>query len=316
MERFNNWMSYHYDDDSSFKQFRTSILSLNIKNIQGKDIDHYQALVRNAEIIRDSYKEKFDVMLSGGIDSELIVRINHLLGIPQNVFFFKLENDYNILDYLSAKKICNDLNIQLKVINFNLKEFFDNDAEYYYNNTFCGQIAILPRFKFIEMLDNIPVFGGGEPYYRRKNQSDYTTKSQWILNWIEHELFMGIYGDIINRKIIGEWYLYTPEVVLSYHKNKIIKNVLADRVYGKLSTWSSRTEVYKSMFPQIEHKPKLVGYEGRSTPNDMPNFMKDFHNKIIKGTANVEFNFSLKQVRTEFNSRSTTGRLRTYKGNV
>jgi hypothetical protein len=103
----NNWLTYSFDDgpihgkklsaDAEFK-FHIS------PNVKLKNLSYAESLKNNASIMRDSFSEPFDVLLSGGIDSEVIVRTFQDLGIKQNVITFRLENNYNVKDVAAAQR--------------------------------------------------------------------------------------------------------------------------------------------------------------------------------------------------------------------
>jgi hypothetical protein len=54
---------------------------------------------------------------------------------------------------------------------------------------------------------------------------------------------------------------YTPEIVGSFHKLPIIQKLLNVEISGKISCYSSRTEIHKEYWPDIFYKPKLVNYD-------------------------------------------------------
>jgi hypothetical protein len=118
--------------------------------------------------MRDSFSEPFDVLLSGGIDSEVMVRTFKDLGITHNTFIFRYEDDLNIRDINSSIQICEALNIPYKIIDFNLSKFYEQDAKDIFEKTLVPDVASLSRIKWLDYLDNIPVFGEGEPYWKFK----------------------------------------------------------------------------------------------------------------------------------------------------
>jgi len=294
MLRYKNWMSYKFDDGILLgpKKTKQSIFKLEFsKNIDCKEMDYFSALEYNARMVADNYPQPFDVLLSGGIDSEVIVRMNHKLGIKQNVYTFRLENDYNIKDVLSSQIICNDLNIDLKIIDWNLQKWIENDAESVYKKTYSPLIERMVRFDWLKYFDNIIVMGEGEPYWRRDFSDDYNKKSHWHLHWTEDYFMTSIYANLIGQTVMGEWYNYTPEVVKSFHKMPIVKKLLNDEFKGKQSSWSIRTEIHQKIFPEIRPKFKLVGYEGFNYPFTKPEFMTTFQKEIIGDTTNYGYKF-------------------------
>lgn len=298
MERFNNWMSYSFDNNpiGQAKPSKNSVFNLHFKNTEVKSLNYYDALFYNARLIADNYPQPFDVLFSGGIDSEVIVRLHKKLGIHQNVHIFKLENNLNIRDVISAEKICKELDIKLNVIDWNLQHWIENEAYEVYQKTFSPLIGRMIRFAWFDFFDNTIIMGEGEPYWRRENWDnppDYSIKSNWHLHWNEDYFMSSLYADITGQTVIGEWYNYTPEIVKSFHKLPLVQDLINDNIPGKLSSWSSRTEIHRHIFPTIEKKIKLAGYEGTDRdPLTIPDFMEKFQDEVIGSTSNFGYKFT------------------------
>jgi len=296
-------MSYSFDGvEYGPKKTKTSILNFHFKKgYVPKNLTHQDALYNNALQIKEDIPGPYDVLLSGGIDSELIVRINNDLKIKQNVYSFRFEDDINIRDVESAKKVCSELDIKLNIVDFNLQKFIENDACDIYKKTYCPKIAQLTRIGWLPYLDNTPVHGNTEAYWCRKLGDDFTKKSIWEYDWNEHDFVHSFWSTISGRSIIGEWYTYTPEVCLSSMTNPVYRALLDDLVPGKISTWSSRTWAYVAFWPTIQHKTKLAGYEGMSgEPGTKPDFMKHFEDTVMHGTSNANFRFTETQLKNLF----------------
>jgi len=291
MERHENWMSFSFDGiEYGKKVHQESSFNLRFNKKVDSYIPSYKdALLNNARLMRDRYSEPFDVMLSGGIDSEVVVRTFHTLGIPHNTLIFRLEDDMNIRDVNSAVKICTELGIKYKIIDFNLQKFFENDALEIFEKSFASGVGRLPRLKWLEYSDNIPVFCDGEPYWKRELERDYSQKSIWKLILEEEYYSCSIFAKNTGRTAICDWYEYSPDVMLSYLEIPLIKKLLNDEVEGKLSSWSSRTPIHQEIWPTIEPKLKLIGYEGAdSAPGYRPEYMSEFYNSYMKEvSANI-----------------------------
>lgn len=299
MERFDNWMSYSYDDvEYGIKTSNNSQFKLLINKKVTTPIPTYKdALFNNARLMRDMYNEPFDVCLSGGIDSEVIVRTFNSLGIKFNTFIFRLEDNLNVQDVSDAIDICTELNLNYKIIDFNLRSFFENDALATFDRHPYTVLERLPRLKWIDYLDNIPVFGDGEPYWKRQYESDYSIKSPWKFVFAEESQYSNsFYARDIGRKVISEWYEYTPEIILSYHRTPLIKQLLNDEIYGKLSCYSSRAELHRNIWPNIKNKQKLVGYEGKSPAGSIPEYMREFHETYLKNNEYTKIWYSVEEI--------------------
>jgi hypothetical protein len=295
MQRFNNWMSYNFDGiEYGVKKDKHSIISINFNNKISTPLTSYKdALINNARIMRDSYKEPFDVCLSGGTDSEIVVRTFKSAGIKHNTFIFRLENNYNIRDVNNAVKLCNELNIPYNIVDFNVEKFFKEEALELFNSTLIPMAGRLPRLKFIDYLDNIPIFCDGEPYWRRELENDYSKKSRWLFQLHEDGYSVSTYAKNIGRTIIGDWYEYTPEIIMSYKELPLVRQLLNDEHLGKISNISSRVAIHKYIWPTMEYKPKLVGYEGLDNPvAHRPQFINDFYNKYMRDIDDTTIKYS------------------------
>jgi hypothetical protein len=295
MERYNNWMSYSFHGvEYGSKKHENSVMSINFNNKVSKPLPTYKdALFNNARIMRDSYREPFDVCLSGGIDSEVVVRVFKELGITHNTFIFRCENNYNVRDVTGAISLCEELNIQYKIIDFNLQQFYENDALELLHKTYTPYAGRLPRLKFIDYLDNIPVFCDGEPYWKRTLGSDYSQKSEWFFELAEQCYGVSLYAKQINRTVMGDWYEFTPEVMLTYVQLPFVQRLLNDQIVGKTSNATSRVHIHQEFFPNIKHKEKLVGYEGETgQPGSRPDFMSYFYDNFMYAIKNQVFKYT------------------------
>lgn len=283
-----NWYKIKYKDSNNHLKLKpNSEFSLEFKEISLNSKNYFEALTYNASLIADTYLQPFDVLLSGGIDSEVVVRIHKNLGIKQNVYTFKFEDDLNIRDVQSAKRICDNLNIPLILIDFDLKKFFESDAESLYKKTYTARVETLPRLAFHDYLDNIPIFADGEPYWKRRFLDDYSKKSEWTKFINEYDYVHNLYGIQQNRDVIGCWYAHSPDIFLQYYKDPFIKKLLNDEFKGKISNWSSKVNHHRELWKDIETKPKLVGYEGANgKPGEIPEFMEVFKNSIMQEVTN------------------------------
>lgn len=298
MRTENNWLSYSYDNGPTYgkKLSADATFKLNISNnIKLKHLSYADALKNNASLMRDNFNEPFDVLLSGGIDSEVIVRTFQDLGIKQNVVTFRLENNYNINDVLAAQRICQELSIPLKIIDWNLEHWINNYAYDAYQKSFCPMLEKMIRFGWLDYLDNIPIFGEGEPYWRSDNAG------QWKFHWGEDDFIAGINGRNIGRTVIGEWYAYTPEVCVSFSKLPLIQKLIANKIPGKVSSWSSRSIIHQAIWPSIQHRPKMVGYEGQNgLPASRPQFLDDFYNQVMQKTRCSIYEYTLDEMQGWF----------------
>jgi hypothetical protein len=260
----NNWLDWSGSGDE-FKFILKQTVTQSVMN-------YHDELFENARNIRDIISGPLDLMFSGGIDSEVVLRIYQELKIPINVFIFKYENMLNYREFDHAIKVCTDLNVKHTVIDFNVKRFFENDAYDIWSTCKTTSSGWLPHMKLTEYLDNTPIIASGEPYW--KKQDDGT----WLFELEEDAKFWTIYHKTIGRTAITDWYEYRPEVILSYMQLPRVQQLINNQVPGKTSTVSSKALIHQTKWDDIIIRPKMVGFEKDLTPSkeSKPDYMLEF----------------------------------------
>jgi len=293
----NDWFSWAYDGVTyGTKNSPFAIWDISIKKtITSLANSFKEELLLNAKLIKDNSSLPLDILFSGGLDSEIVIRCYHELQIPVNIFIFKYENDYNIRDYTSAIRICNELNLNYKVIDFNLKKFVENDAYDYWKMTYAGNIGRLTGMKMTEYLDNTPVICDG--IIASGNQVK-TVNGTWKIIFMELESHDTCYFKNSGREVIPNWFDYSPEVTVSFLNLDVIKDLFNKVDYTHINSISNfKYFLYKNnIFSDIVIREKLTGYEGlmpAGLDSSKPDFMIDFNKKYIIGNvSNRRFEFS------------------------
>lgn len=270
-----NWMTWYYDGvERGTKTSPSSKYELKFTPTIKQPVKSYkEELLANTRLIRDSFSEPFDLLFSGGVDSEVILRCNLELGIPINVYIFKYEDDRNLPDVTNALRICNELNVKPTVIDFNLKSFFENDAYDIWKSGYFRAPGLLPSMKMLDYLDNIPIMGVGDP--------NWIYDGQWLLEINEQWHSQTSYAQSINRPCLADWYEYSPEILLSHLNTPLMQHLTT---HGETNFNQSKYQLHKWIWPEIKIRPKLIGFEGVNSagmPVSIPEFMLDFRQQYI-----------------------------------
>lgn len=260
----NNWLDWI----SSGDEFKFILK----KTVTQPVMSYFDELFENARNIRDITSGPLDLMFSGGIDSEVVLRVYRELNIPINVFIFKYEDMLNYREFDHAIKVCTDLNIKHTVIDFNIKRFFENDAYDIWSKCKTSSSSRLPHMKLTEYLDNTPIIASGEPYW--KKQDDGT----WVFVLEEDAKYWTIYHKTIGRTAITDWYEYRPEVILSHMQLHRVQQLMNNQVLGKTSTVSSKALIHQAKWDDIIIRAKMVGFEKNLIPSkeSKPRYMLEF----------------------------------------
>jgi hypothetical protein len=276
---FEDWYSWSFDN--VYKGKRINKQSIYQYHISPVDLPQhgtfFEEMYASARLMRDCFRDTFDVLLSGGIDSEIVVRVFKDLKIKHNTYIFRYKNNYNYREVSHAIDIAKCLNIKYKIIDFDLEKFFENEANALFKESRIIHAGRLPHIKFTDYVDNIPIMGEGDPYWRRFPET-YDSPGEWKFLFSESSHCCSTYLNRKGRENVCDWYEFTPNLIKSFNDLPIIQDLLADKLTGKISNWSSRLPIFRQQWPDIKDKIKLIGYETDKVSGSYPQFMIDFQN--------------------------------------
>lgn len=284
----NDWLQYSYDGVNNLKIKNTpsSVWNLSIKKTIDRPIKSYQEeLILNAQAVREHFSEPFDLMLSGGVDSEVVLRSFILAKIPINVFTFKFKEDINKHDLLEAFKTCDIYGVKPKVIEFDLKKFLEQDAETMWSKAHFAGAGYMINMKLIEHLDNIPIIGDGinaDNFDIQKNNCD-------IVIYEKH--FAGaVYGNAIGRPIISSWYDFSPELTASFLDLRLHK-WKKHKLMGPPFTNDKLHELKYINFNKLlgtRIRDKFFGWEMSLTKRVPHKYVQDFNSNFVKNRVTLK----------------------------
>lgn len=279
----NNWLSWSYDGKPySSKLTPTSKLSLQINKTAGLPIKpHFEELKNNAILTRDSVNGELDLFFSGGVASQVMLYSYLEARIPVNIYITRYKNNLNARDYTIATKICEGMGLPFNTIDIDLEKFFENEAESIFKKTYCLDTNNLLIIKMLEYSSGVPVIANKEPYIFRSMLS-YDKKADWHLKIFEDNLSIASYLSSYNRQAISNWFFYSPNILLSTFDNPTVKDLMADKIYGKMSLLSSRCNMYSQYWPRIIDRVSQNGYEREDPPNLLPGSVLEFYNTFIR----------------------------------
>jgi len=286
----NNWYQWKYDDElfgrrvDGNQKFHTMYTRSNVVvssfkkemlSVATSTMDHYTGL-------------RPCVFFSGGSESDLVLRSYKDIGSNPVAYIIRYENDLNIYDVSYAITICLMLNVEYKLINFNLGKFYENDAELISEISQIDRPRALPHLKFLDFVgDNeFAVYGIGDPRWSRSHD-DYTKPASWILIDQEHDTGWDRY--LVHKGIpsIAQWFKWTPGLVLSYTRLNWFQNLISDQYIGKLGVNSTKLIGYREAYSDLLDRKKLTGFEHiDNLIDDFEDFLSKKYNGLIhRGTV-------------------------------
>jgi hypothetical protein len=286
----NAWIKWKMNDQPyQLRKNKTDICTFEVTKTEDPVKTYKEELLNNARMIREYYPGKFDVLYSGGVDSEVVLRVFNELKIKHNTIIVRYNDDYNYKEIECALEFVKSYNIPYKIIDFNLEKFYQNEAYDLFVKSSCIRAGRLPHIKFCaDFCDNIPIMGEGDIYWRRTLGSDYTQKSDWKFIMSEASHNCNMYLNSLGRENVCDFFEFTPNVIKSYNQLPIIKMLLNDQIPNKISNWSSKWLIHKEIWPDLKKRVKLIGYEKNNEPGTTPAFITELQtvieNKIGPGS--------------------------------
>lgn len=258
----NNWYSWSYNGKKfSRSMSKDDIFSTEFNIKINSCLSFKEELINASKNILDSYPNITPcIMFSGGVDSEIVLRSFIEIGANPKVFIFRYENDYNIYDVSYAITVCSLLNVDYKIIDFNLKKFYENDAEIVSEHSQVDRATALPQLKFLDYVDDLPIYSASDPSWTRLD-SDYSIKGNWVMRCWEHDIGWSKYCVYKNRPAVMEYFKWTPELLLSWNKTEWLQDLINDRYYGKLGTNSTKIVGYREAYADLLQRKKKTGFE-------------------------------------------------------
>lgn len=289
----NNWLEWYYDDElfgqqdpNNFKKFVTRY------NCNIKDVGTYkEELLKTATNTLDHFNVKdLTLCFSGGVDSEVILRTYLEIGHKLNVVIYRYEDNLNAHDIYYAEKVCEQLNVTYKIIDFNLKQFFENDAASMIEACQVDKPLQLVGCKFLEITDGIPIAGEGELWlcmrpggFDSENKFNY----YWANCECSQEFAREMYVDHVGKKAIPKWFQWRPEILLSALQTDYVKKLTSNQYTDVYCSLDNLYELYKPWFPDLIKRPKFSGFEQCF---DLP-IVTEFKKELIKHSGRrLEFN--------------------------
>lgn len=258
----NNWYKWNYGTSEMFGR-QTSNDKFN--TYYGKSstpvLTFKQELLNAASSTMDHYSGlRPSVFLSGGVDSEMILKSYIDIGSNPEVFIVRYENDYNLYDVSYAITICSMLDIKYNLIDFNLQKFYETDAEKVSEEAQICRPRMLPHLKFTENIDGLVIVGHSDMAWYREDD-DYSKKGKWFVRDYEHDIGCDKYNMLHNRPAIYQWFKWSPGLILSFTKLNWFNKLINDEYYGKLGINSTKIFGYREYFPELINRSKQTGFE-------------------------------------------------------
>lgn len=235
-------------------------------------------LNRISKLILEDLGKDLIVFLSGGTDSEIVLRSFLDIGFKPKCVTIKFKDDYNILDVKEAVEISRSLDIDLEILNFDVKDFyFSGKAEHFAKEIQCTQITYLMVYYHVLQLSAPSVMGGELLLTRHIDQKN----NFWYYTFRENEDASAMrFSNRFRIPLVNEYFSYTPEIMLHFLDQPLVKKMLNNPY--KLTSVSSKNQILEHLYPGIRPKVKTHGFEKLLAFNyqSYKNLIKDDYKRL------------------------------------
>lgn len=227
---------------------------------------YYKLTLKEENLTCDSWLETInqylyeintiDVLYSGGIDSEFALLTCKKLNKEVNAITMKIINKnvvYNEYELDYSYKFCRTHNIKQKIIDFDIKKFYENgDYVKYIEPYKISKANIASQFWLITQCDNFPIMGGNY-FWIKENNLQQRCLSPMSYGSLFHDLYMkdnnikGI-GNLLNYGYNGLYLLLNAH--LNFYKRDIDLGKLKQSIYTTL------------LNENLEYRQPKNGFEG------------------------------------------------------
>lgn len=216
-----------------------------------------EELRKTADSVLKEYGKDLILFLSGGSDSEIVLRNFIEIGFKPRCVLLKFAGGYNAEDADEAVELAKCLDVKLDVIDVDILDFYHSGEIYEISSELqCSQIAYLNVYHHIRKLGAPAVMGGEQLLRRFNNQWD----DYWYHCYRENQDGSSArFGERYQIPIVNEWFSYTPEMMLYYIEEPGVKKIMTDNNYD--SSMHEKNVVLQKLFPELRKKVKSHGFE-------------------------------------------------------
>ena len=187
---------------------------------------------------------KFQVLYSGGLDSQYVCQVLLHLGMEFEPVIIELKNNagevLNSHDIKYAYEFCDAKNITPVIYDLNFEEFVESGKNIEIANSVTCCMNSLPATMHVaSQLDGFSLLGNDPPYLRNSD-------GVWMLEELEYIHGLLRYYEKYNVNGCPFLLSYTPEMMLSFLLDPHIEKLGTNQLPGKLGSNSTKSYAFNN----------------------------------------------------------------------
>ena len=269
---YNNHVKFYVDDilygnsKDPMRKFRVEFGKIDKEYYQRNNFN--EELKRVADLQYNIFGKDLIVFLSGGLDSEIVVRSYIDIGIKPRCIIIRFTNFLkpdiieNIIEVNDAVKTANALGVDYEFFDFDVLKFYvSGEAKEMAIKYTCYLFPMLVYYKVSALIASNPCIFCGEILLEK--HKDANQNRIWHYRFQETlEAATRRVSQDIGIPIVMEWYTYTPELMLYFLESPLVVN-LVNKPSTRVSSTPIKNDILKTLVPAVKdtNKTKTWGYE-------------------------------------------------------
>jgi len=249
--------------DPRLRDFATPIFYTKLGADEGQPRTPWQEALTAVGKIYEDQTDPISLCVSGGVDSECMLRAFHAAKKPFRTFIFRYlgnypwSRDWNHHDTVDAFRLCRKLDIQPEVLKLNALTYFDSGQVFSNSEKYtCASPQLCLHIEFLKKVPGCPVLAWNAPNFQgHANPQMEGLGLPGFLHFSYNRYF-----EESQRAGIPFFFLYTPELFYSFFKLERFRKQRANP--KSTGSYELKCDLYRDGGFHIQNRPdKFTGFE-------------------------------------------------------
>ena len=255
---YDNHFKFGYNGEY-FNHRQSKIDRWNVTYGKSREVDEvfdfHDAMNYTARVIYNSTFKQINVLMSGGIDSEMVARSFLNIGIKPRITIGAFKGFHNLHDISHAVVFCQNHDLKYDLIEVDvIKNLSGNAAflDFYAEHGKCFSPQLCTTMFLMDRAVGLPILGSAECLLEYDGTSWNMLEKERIASWYRFLIALNLEG-------VPGFFQYTPELMYRYLTHPLVTSMVHD--CNITSSESIKFDVYNYKFKNLNRRLKFTGYE-------------------------------------------------------
>jgi len=235
---YNNWFVHGYNNDPTItkRQTKTDKFCVEFEQNTNDILPLREAVRHNNNCIKECAGDSdIYVMLSGGYDSQSIAKTMVEDNIKFTALTFDFGRNLNEFDVSESKRLCDQYNIPLKIVSFDLIDYFSTgEFKQYCEMTHCNYQYNYVYMHGLRDINGVVVSGHGDQEFEFNDNGKYWVFEEQLFTMFEYVKHSKMDRYIRYHAFTKELWYSTYELYWKHLTNKKEHYTIKTRLYNDL----------------------------------------------------------------------------------